>query len=181
MLTVKPWKKLSVCVSIDIFQLLLTVVPEFVIHDFWQPEQKHTSTELQELDRIHAQSRVEIEGWGWEGSWEREGEGPWARGRRTGPMKIGGGNPDYLTGHPLAQQPHNTTILTPQCTLHWNNTPPPPLTQVQRSGEGCPQHPNQKTQHTPIHPITSLQHNTPQYITLYTQIRGRRTSTISVP
>ena len=76
MLTVKPWKKLSVCVSIDIFQLLLTVVPEFVIHDFWQPEQKHTSTELQELDRIHAQSIVEIEGWGWEGSWGREGEGP---------------------------------------------------------------------------------------------------------
>ena len=81
MLTVKPWKKLSVCVSIDIFQLLLTVVPEFVIHDFWQPEQKHTSTELQELDRIHAQSIVEIEGWGWEGSWGREGV---VRGREGG-------------------------------------------------------------------------------------------------
>ena len=124
MLTVKPWKKLSVCVSIDIFQLLLTVVPEFVIHDFWQPEQKHTSTELQELDRIHAQSRVEIEGWGWEGSWGREGEGPGARGRRTGPMKIGGGNPDYLTGHPLAQQPHNTTILTHNARCIGITTPP---------------------------------------------------------
>ena len=124
MLTVKPWKKLSVCVSIDIFQLLLTVVPEFVIHDFWQPEQKHTSTELQELDRIHAQSRVEIEGWGWEGSWGREEEGPGARGRRTGPMKIGGGNPDYLTGHPLAQQPHNMTILTHNARCIGITTPP---------------------------------------------------------
>ena len=115
MLTVKPWKKLSVCVSIDIFQLLLTVVPEFVIHDFWQPEQKHISTELQELDWTHTQSGVEIEGWDWEGSWGREGDGPGARGRRTGPMKI---------GHPLAQQPHNTTILTHNARCIGITTPP---------------------------------------------------------
>ena len=173
MLTVKPWKKLSVCVSIDIFQLLLTVVPEFVIHDFWQPEQKHTSTELQELDRIHAQSRVEIEGWGWEGSWEREGEGPWARGRRTGPMKIGGGNPDYLTGHPLAQQPHNTTILTHNARCIGITTPP--LSHKCRvQGEAA-----RSTRTRSLNTHQYIQSH--QYIILDTQIRRRRTSTILVP
>ena len=38
----------------------------------------------------------------------------------------------------------------------------PPSSEVGRSGEGYPRHPNQKIQLTPIHPVTSLQHNTHQ-------------------
>ena len=108
------------------------------------------------------------------------------RGRSGGAREANRTDEDRGGEPRLPDRPSTRTTATQhddthtQCTLHWNNNPPP-LTQVQRSGEGCPQHPNQKTQHTPIHPITSLQHNTPQYITLYTQIRGRRTSTILVP